>query len=49
MMVGEGVFYWFLAGFPLINRPTLFFLIHENGKSFALFKKNFGIYNLLNI
>jgi hypothetical protein len=30
----------FLAGFPLINRPTLFCLINENGKSFALFQKN---------
>jgi hypothetical protein len=35
----RGCLYRFLVGFPLINRPTLFFLIVENGKSFALFKK----------
>jgi hypothetical protein len=31
--------YRFLAGFPLIKRLTLFFLINKNGKSFASFKK----------
>jgi hypothetical protein len=33
----RGRLYRFLAGFPLIKRPTLFSLINENGKSFALF------------
>jgi hypothetical protein len=32
--------YRFLAGFLLIKRSTLFFLINKNGKSYALFKKN---------
>ena len=35
----RGCLYRFLAGFPLINRQTLFCLINENGKSVVLFKK----------
>jgi hypothetical protein len=35
----RGCLYRFSVGFPLINRPTLFFLIDENDKSFALFQK----------
>jgi hypothetical protein len=34
------VSYRFLVGFPLIKRSTLFFLINEDGKSFASFQKN---------
>jgi hypothetical protein len=35
----RGCLYRFLAGFPLIKRPTLFSLINKNGKSFAWFQK----------
>jgi hypothetical protein len=35
----RGCLYRFSIGFPLINRPALFFLINKNDKSFALFKK----------
>jgi hypothetical protein len=30
-----------LAGFEMINWPTIFFLINEKGKPFAFFKKKF--------
>jgi hypothetical protein len=36
----RGCLYRFLVGFPLINHPTLFILINENGMSFALFQKH---------
>jgi hypothetical protein len=35
----RGCLYQFLAVFPIIKWPTLFFLINENGKSFASFQK----------
>jgi hypothetical protein len=35
----SSLLYRFQPGFPLINRATLFFLINENGKSFASFQK----------
>jgi hypothetical protein len=41
----QGCLYRFLAGFPLIKRPTPFSLINENGKSFVWFLKNFLIYS----
>jgi hypothetical protein len=37
--VRPAVLYRFSPSFPLINQATLFFLINENGKSFAPFQK----------
>jgi hypothetical protein len=34
----RGFLYQFLDGFPLMNRPTLFFLFSEIGKSLASFE-----------
>jgi hypothetical protein len=44
MTVGKGCLYRFLAGFPLINHPTLFSIINENSKSFASFQKKNWIF-----
>jgi hypothetical protein len=39
----RGYLYRFLADFLLIKWPTLFSLINENGKSFALFQKKLWV------